>query len=229
MFYFYESPITILLLIISMIVVGSAHAYIKSNYSKYKLKKVASNLSGFEVARKILDENGLSNVHIVEVKGELTDHYDPSRKVVRLSSKNFHDSSIAATSIAAHEVGHALQDKDNYTFMKIRTSIVPVVNIVSYMGYFVFIFALIAGFTNYIMYAILMLLVTLLFQLVTLPVEFDASARAKKELERHNLVTSSELESVNTMLLSAALTYVAGVISSLINLLRLIIILNDRD
>ena len=124
---------TIVLSIIGFGAVLFAQFRINSSYSKYK--KVSSNkgMSGCEVARQILDSNGLSNVHVVEVKGELSDHYDPTRKVVRLSSDIFHGTSIASISVAAHECGHAIQDKENYTFMRIRSALVPIVNLVSYL------------------------------------------------------------------------------------------------
>lgn len=224
-----ESGITLILLLFSFIVVLGSQIYIKSTYSKYKVIENKNKLSGFEVARKILDANNLTNVHIVEGKGELSDHYDPSRKVIKLSHDIFHGNTIAAASIAAHEVGHAIQDKEKYVFMNIRASIVPIVNLVSYLGYFSIVIAIFAGLTQYLMVGLLVLIATLVFQLVTLPVEFDASKRAKAELSRLGLVTSDEEEKVKSMLLAAALTYVAGLISTLINILRLVIMISNRD
>lgn len=220
---------TILLSIIGFGAVLFAQFRINSSYSKYK--KVSSNkgISGCEVARQILDSNGLSNVHIVEVKGELSDHYDPTRKVVRLSSDIFHGSSIASISVAAHECGHAIQDKENYTFMRIRSALVPVVNLVSYLGYFISIFAFIIGVMGYLKIGIITLLATVLFQLVTLPVEFDASKRAKVQMEKLGIADPSELEGVSSMLGAAAMTYVASLLSSLMNLLRLILMFSNRD
>lgn len=224
-----ENGITLLLLICSFIVVLGSQLYIKSTYSKYKIVENQRNLSGFEVARKILDANNLNDIHIVESKGELTDHYDPTRKVIKLSHDIFHGNTIASASIAAHEVGHAIQDKEKYIFMNIRAAIVPIVNLVSYLGYFSIVVAIFAGLTQYLMVGLLVLIATLVFQLVTLPVEFDASKRAKSELSRLGLVSSDEESKVEGMLLAAALTYVAGLISTLINILRLIIMINNRD
>lgn len=227
----YENMLTIFLAIIGFVVTLWAQININRNYAKYKQEKNKSNLSGCEVARKILDANGLGDVHVVEVNGNLSDHYDPSRKVVRLSRDIFHGNTIAAISVAAHECGHAIQDKEDYKFMKIRSALVPFVNLVSYLGYFVLIISLFAGITGYLMAGIIMILATLIFQLVTLPVEFDASKRAGLELKKLNLLDSDEETKVSEMLKAAAMTYVASVISSVLNLLRLIIMFsnNDRD
>lgn len=226
-----ETIVTIGISVVGFLIVLVAQMKVKSSYAKYKEVSNKKNISGSEVARIILDKNGLTDVHVVEVKGELTDHYDPSRKVVRLSSSIFHGSSIASLSVAAHECGHALQDKENYSFMRIRSSLVPFVNLVSYLGYFVLIISIFAGITGYLMVGIIMILATLIFQLVTLPVEFDASKRAQLELEQLNLIATGEGELVNDMLKAAAMTYVASVISSILSLLRLIIMFsnNDRD
>ena len=186
------------------------------------------NLTGFDVARMILDQNGLNHVHIVEISGELTDHYDPTRKVVRLSKDIFHNTSIASISVAAHECGHAIQDKENYSFMRIRASLVPFVNFISGAGFLVILISLVAGITGYLIYGILMILVTLLFQLVTLPVEFDASKRALDQLKKLDIVDQGEIEGATNVLKAAALTYVASVISSILSLLRLIIMYRDE-
>lgn len=225
----YENIITIGLAVIGFIIVLAAQIGINSSYGKYKQVACKKGLSGQEVARMILDKNGLQKVHVVETKGELTDHYDPTRKVVRLSTNIFHGTSVAAISVAAHECGHAIQDKGNYSFMRVRSALVPFVNFVSYLGYFSIIISLLAGVTGYLMVGIIILLATILFQLVTLPVEFDASKRAKVQLESIQVIDVEEQEGVQKMLFAAAMTYVAGLISSIINLLRLVIMLRDRD
>ena len=219
---------TILILLIILIPL-IAQVKISSSYNRYKKENNTCKLTGQEVARRILDENGLQDIHIVEIKGELTDHYDPTRKVVRLSTDIFHGDTVAAAAVAAHECGHAIQDKENYSFMKIRSGLVPFVNLVSYLGYFVLIISAFAGMTGYLMVGIIMILATLIFQLVTLPVEFDASKRAKIELNELNLVTNGEDESVKDMLNAAAMTYVASVLSSILSLLRLIIMFSNND
>ena len=220
---------TLLLSIVGFGVVLFAQFRVNSAYSKYKKITSKSGISGCEVARQILDTNGLTDVHVVETTGELSDHYDPTRKVVRLSKDIFHGTTIAALSVAAHECGHAIQDKEGYKFMRIRSSLVPVVNLISYLGYFVSIFTLIMGVVGYLKIAILILLSTVVFQLVTLPVEFDASKRAKVEIEKLGLADSSELNGVSSMLGAAAMTYVASLVSSLMNLLRLLLMLSSRD
>ena len=135
--YGYEDIFTIALAILGFLIVLMAQAKVNNAYKTYRKITSKQGLTGFEVARKILDSNGLSNVHIVEIKGELTDHYDPSRRVIKLSPSIFRENTVAAVAVAAHECGHAIQDKDGYTFMKIRSALVPVVNFVSYIGYFV--------------------------------------------------------------------------------------------
>lgn len=225
----YENIITIFLAVIGMLVVITAQIGISSNYSKYKNRKNSQNLSGQEVARKILDQHGLKDVHVVSVSGNLADHYDPTRKVVKLSNDIFNGTTIASMAVAAHEVGHAIQDQENYSFMRIRSGLVPFVNFVTYLGYFSILISLIAGMTGYFMMGILVLLATLLFQFITLPVEFDASKRAQIELDKMNLVSSEDQEGIHNMLRSAAMTYVASVISSLLSLLRLILMFRDRD
>ena len=229
MFWGYDNLLTISLMIIGVIVVLVAQAMINKNYKKYRYISNSKKMSGQEVARKILDSNGLTNVHVVETRGELTDHYDPSRKVVRLSTGIFNGESIAAMSVAAHECGHAIQDKVGYLPMRIRAFLVPFVNLVSYLGYFGLVVAIFAGMTGYIKLSIYVLLATILFQIVTLPVEFNASSRAKKELINLGIATKDEEKGVSNMLGAAAMTYVAGLISNLLQLLRLILILNDRD
>lgn len=225
----YENILTIALAVIGFVIVLVAQLKINSSYGKYKKIASKKGLTGQEVARQILDQNGLDEIYVVETKGTLSDHYDPARKVVRLSKEIFHGSSIAAISVAAHECGHAIQDKQNYLFMKIRSALVPFVNLVSYLGYFAIIISIFSGVTGYLMVGIIIILATILFQLVTLPVEFDASARAKVELEKMQLITTEEQAQVKDMLTSAAMTYVASLISSILSLLRLIIMFQDRD
>lgn len=225
----YESWLTVILSIIGFVIIIWAQATINGAYKKYKTKKTTKGLSGQEVARIILDNNGLEDIYIVETKGELSDHYDPSRKVVRLSKEIFHGDTIAAAAVAAHECGHAIQDKQGYVFMRIRSILVPVVNVVTYIGYIVAFISLLAGITGYLKVSIFIILAALLFQLITLPVEFDASKRANEELLKLNLVSSEEVVDTKKMLGAAALTYVASFVSTILNLLRLIIMLNDRD
>ena len=218
----YESFLTWGLFIVGFIVVLWAQGRINNAYRRYRKKTNQLHISGVEVA------NNLENIYVVEVKGELSDHYDPSQKVVRLSHDIFHGETIAAMAVAAHECGHAIQDKDNYKPMRIRSLMVPIVNFITYIGYFVSIVSLLAGITGYLKVGIVMILATL-FQLITLPVEFNASKRALEQLEKLNLVDNKEKTDAKDMLASAALTYVASFINSVLNLLRLIIMFRDND
>jgi len=219
---------TILYILIILIPV-IAQINISSSYGKYKKVNNSKRLSGFEVARKILDANGLEDIYVVETDGNLTDHYDPNRKVVKLSKDIFKGDSIAAASVAAHECGHAIQDKDSYTFMRIRSFLVPIVNLVSSFSWLVIFIGLISEAFNIFIFGIGLISIGLIFQLITLPVEFDASKRAKEELEKLNLIGKGEEVGVSKMLGAAAMTYVASVLTSVLQIIRLIAIFNDRN
>ena len=218
-----------LIIFISILITTLSQIFISLAYSKYKKILNNKDLSGYDVARKILDSNNLDNIMILETRGNLTDHYDPQRKVIKLSTDIYHGSSIAGAAVAAHECGHAIQDKENYTIFKIRSALVPVVNFVSYLGYFGLLISIIGGLTGYIKLSIIILLAAVLFQLVTLPVEIDASKRALVQLEELNLVYNDENKSAKKVLSAAAMTYIAGLLSSILDLLRLILILNSRN
>lgn len=198
-----------------------AQINISSTYSKCRNVANSKGLCGQEVARKILDANGLDNVHIVEVRGNLSDHYDPSQKVVRLSTEVFHGESVASLAVAAHECGHAIQDKENYTWLRIRHFFVPIVNIITYSAYIMFFVSIFLQIVDLLLVAVASALIGLVFQLITLPVEFNASDRALKQLNKLSLVTKEDSEGAGQMLKAAAWTYVAAVLSSLLNLLRL--------
>lgn len=223
---YYVMNIIFYILIIAIPLI--AQIRISSNYSKYK--KISNNegISGFEVARKILDANGLDDVYVVEVQGNLTDHYDPTRKTVRLSSDVFKGETIASSAIAAHECGHAIQDKVGYTPMKIRSMLVPVVNISSKFAWFVILIGFITQYFRVFYIGIGLISIGLIFQLITLPVEFDASKRGKEELNKLRIVSEDEATGVKKMLGAAAMTYVAGVLSSILEILRLIIMFRDN-
>lgn len=214
--------------ILGLIITSIAQLFITTNYSRYKQVIARSNKKGCEVARNILDKYGLNNVRIEEVPGNLTDHYDPTKKVVRLSYDIYDGTSIAAVSVAAHECGHAIQDKVGYTPMRIRAKLVPVVNFSTKIGYVVIMIGLAAGALNLATFGIILLSTMLLFQLVTLPVEFDASRRGKKELAELNILDSNEQKGSARMLKAAAFTYVASVLSTLLQILRFVLIIAGR-
>ena len=218
----------IILYVLILIIPLIATLNINSTYGKYKQIINQKSLTGFDVARAILDANDMKDMYIVETPGNLTDHYDPKQKVVRLSTDIYHGNSIASVAVAAHECGQAIQDKTGYAFMRIRASLVPVVNFVTYSAYIMFFISIILGYAGLLLVAIASVLVGLLFQLVTLPVEFDASRRALVQLEKEGLVDQADKEGSKKVLKAAALTYVAAVLSSLLNLLRLLSMLNRR-
>ena len=222
--------INYILPLIGLIITMLAQAYVNSNYNKYKNSGLSKKISGAEVARKILDQNGLQNIKIKEVSGKLTDHYDPKKQEVSLSHDIYYGDTIAAASVAAHECGHAIQHKEGYTYLKIRTAIVPFVNFSTKIGYIVVIIGLIFGFLNIAVLGLLLLLAMLFFQLITLPVEFDASKRAKYNLKTMQLISNNEIDDVSKMLNAAALTYVASLLTTLLQILRLaLIVLGRRD
>lgn len=214
---------------LALIIPMVAQIFVSSNYNKYKRINNGKKMTGFDVARMILDKNGLNDLYVVETKGNLTDHYDPKRKNIKLSSDIFHGESIAAIAVAAHECGHALQDKEGYFFMKVRSFIYPIVNFGTKFAYIILLIGLVANMMNLIWAGILLVGLGLIFQLVTLPVEFDASCRALKELETNIVVDTDDINGTKTMLNAAAMTYVAGVLSSALEILRLILIFTDRD
>ena len=217
------------LYLLALIIPLIAQIYINVCHNKYRRIENKKKLTGFEVARKILDSNGLKDIYVVETRGNLTDHYDPSRKTVKLSSDVFHGDSVVSMAVAAHECGHAIQDKEGYLFMKIRSFIFPIVSFGTKIAYIVLFIGLIADIMNLVWAGILLVGLGLVFQLVTLPVEINASKRAIIELENKIGALDNDLDGTKSMLTAAALTYVAGVLSSALEILRLILIFRDRD
>ena len=172
---------------LALIVAISAQTYVNSSYSKYKKILNSKRVSGADAARKMLDANGMSDVRINMVKGVLSDHYDPRTKTVNLSQDIYHGETVAAVSVACHECGHALQDKEGYVFMRIRASLVPLVNLSSKIGYFAILLGFLFSILDLIWIGIFAEIAILVFQLVTLPVEFDASRKALREEEKMGL------------------------------------------
>ena len=214
--------------ILGLVITGAAQILIKVNYGKYKKVNAVSRKTGKEVARTILDKHKLKNINVEEVSGDLTDHYDPTKKVVRLSSDIYAGTSIASVSVAAHECGHAIQDKIGYTPMRIRSKLVPIVNFSTKIGYVVIAIGIAAGLLKVATLGLILLLSMLLFQLVTLPVEFDASRRGKIELDELHILDYSEQKGSAKMLRAAAFTYVASVLSTLFQILRLALIVASK-
>ena len=205
-----------------------AQIIVTTSYTKYKKVQNSKDITGFEVARKILDKNGLQDIMILETKGNLSDHYDPTRKVIKLSTDIYHGTSIASSSVAAHECGHAIQDKVGYKPMHIRSKIVPTVNICTKLGYIAIAIGALFSY-QLIEIGIILLATILVFELITLPVEFNASKRALQELEKYNLVGNEEKVKAKSMLSAAAFTYVASLITSFLQILRLVLIFGRRN
>lgn len=216
-----------LLIWIGLIITIISQLLIKITYSKYQKQENKKRLTGFDVARQILDKNGLKDILILETSGFLTDHYDPTKKVVKLSTDIYHGTTISSASVAAHECGHAIQDKENYTPMRIRSKIVPTVNLFTKLGYLSIIIGAIFDYRLMII-GVILLLSILLFQIITLPVEFNASIRALKQIENLNLLTESERTGAKKVLTAAAFTYVASVLTTLLQILRYVLIANSR-
>ena len=215
-----------------------AQMKVTSTYNRYLQEGLSSGLSGAEASREILDRAGLSDVPVEEVEGHLTDHYDPTKRTLFLSSDNFHNPSISAVGVAAHEAGHALQHQASYAMLNLRMKLVPVTRFAS-MSYALIFFAgfilmrmhMIGGpvFNQMIWVAIGLFTIVTAFQIITLPVEFDASRRAKEQLFRLGLVRETEREAISTVLGAAALTYVAAMVSSVMELLYLLSATRNRN
>ena len=223
-----DTGLNIVLIIAILTLPAIAQALITVRYKKYSKEENSVNLSGFETARKILDANGLGDMDIVSTPGTLTDHYDPSRKVVRLSQSNFDDTSIAAMAVAAHECGHAIQDKEGYFMMRLRSAIVPIVKIGTGLSYIIITIGFVLELLNLIYIGIALTGLGLLFQLITLPVEFNASSRADKQLKALGLTLEKDDKGVKKVLGAAAMTYVAGMLSTLLMILRYVLMFTGR-
>ena len=214
---------------VSLLITLGAQSYINSCYSKYKKVNTSKGLTGEQVARRLLDKHGLQDIKVQQVSGNLTDHYDPKGRVIRLSEDIFSKSSIASVSVACHECGHAIQDKNNFVFLRIRSTLVPVVNLCSYAGYIAIILGGILSMMGLIWAGIIAEMVILFFQLITLPVEFDASKRGLNEVKEEGFLNEEELKGGKKMLTSAALTYVASVATAIIQVFRLVLIYGRRN
>jgi Zn-dependent membrane protease YugP len=222
----------LLVMIVGALISGAAAIWVRSSYSKYSKKVSTSGLTGAQVARMILDRNNLSNVRVEPVAGQLTDHYDPMRKVVRLSEGNFNSNSIAAVSVAAHEVGHAIQDGSGYLPMKLRAGLFPIVNFAGQLWFPLFFLAIIMGIGSatgqlFIQLAVIAFAGVLLFHVVTLPVEINASTRAYGILTRYGMLSRTEADGTKRVLTAAAFTYIAAALTSLLTLLYLLMLSRD--
>lgn len=220
---------TMILLLPAIIIAFWAQTKVSSTYKKYRTVRTMNGYTGENVARMMLDSAGLYDVPVVETRGELTDHYDPRSRVVRLSTDIFHGSSIAAAGVAAHEVGHAIQHQEKYKPLVLRTSMAVAVNISSQASIFIFMIGLIFSIPMLTNIGIIFFTVAVFYQIITLPVEFNASRRALKILESRNILYGNEVNGAKNVLSAAAITYVAAALMSISQLIRLIAISNRNN
>ena len=220
---------SILLLLPAIIVTIIAQCKISQTYKKYSKIDSKRSITGEQAALQILRANGIYDVDVEMVNGHLTDHYDPRAKKVRLSRDVFFGTSIASVCIAAHEIGHVIQHSKNYAPLILRNKMVPAVNFGASFSWILFLLGLLFSFKPLLFFGIALFSVTVIFQLVTLPVEFNASSRAMKCISNMNLLYGEEIKGAKSVLSSAALTYVAAALMSIMSLLRLLVLASRRD
>ena len=218
----------LIFVLLAFLIVSLSQLILRNTYAKYKEEDIESKLTGKEVAQKILKENGLDDIDVVEISGELSDNFNNSKRMISLSSDIYNGRTIASCAVAAHECGHAVQYKVGYVPIKIRNILVPFVNIGNTLGYIVIAISLAASLTKLFTIGLVLISFALIFQLITLPCEFDASRRANKMLLEMGLVTDDEQSGTKKMLKAAAFTYVAGLMSSILQVLRLVYIFSGR-
>jgi len=217
---FFFDPTYLIFMIPAFILMGITSWYVRSSYAKWSKIRATSGLTGAQAAQRLISTGNLYGVQIQGVGGNLTDHYDPRNKTLNLSQGVINSPSVAAVAIAAHELGHAMQDAEDYLPLRFRSAIVPAVNIGSYLGWIMIMAGLLLRMTNLAWLGVLVFSGGAVFALVTLPVEFNASARAKELLVQTGIIqTAEEMRGVNAVLNSAALTYVAGLVTALMQLL----------
>ncbi len=227
--YYGAGGATYVLLIPAMIFAFYAQFKVKSNFNKYLKVNGRKGLTGAQVARRILDHNGLSDVPVLMTPGQLSDHYDPRKRTVNLSSDVYNSTSIASISVAAHEIGHAIQHKEKYAALVMRNAIAPAVSLVSNLAWPLAIGGLILGYMGLFDLGILFYCGAVVFQGITLPVEFNASSRAIVQMEQLGIISSDERKPAKKVLGAAALTYVAAMAVAIANLLRLLVMRGARN
>ncbi len=226
--YGYGMDFTYILVILGVVICGIASLNVKSTYAKYSKIMNARGYTAQDVAEMILKSAGIYDVTISRVAGDLTDHYSPNEKVLRLSDSVYDSRSVAAIGVAAHECGHAIQHAQNYTPLSIRSAAIPVANIGSTLSYPIILIGLIFGMTPFVKIGAALFTLVVFVQFVTLPVEFNASARALAILKESNILQGNENKGAKAVLTAAALTYVAALVSTLLQLLRLILLSRRR-
>lgn len=226
--FYYMYDRTYLLVLIGAVISMLASAKVKSTYSHYGQVRSRVGMTATEAARTILDNAGLRHIRIERISGDLTDHYSPKEQVLRLSDSVYNSTSIAAIGVAAHECGHAIQHAEHYAPIAVRNAIVPVVNLGTKLSWPMLLLGMLFGIGGLLDFGIIFFSFGLIFQVVTLPVEFNASSRALRILDQSNMLCDEELKGAKKVLSAAAMTYVAAVVASLLSLLRLIILFGGR-
>ncbi|GAA0061785.1 zinc metallopeptidase [Clostridium sp. CTA-1] len=225
--FYYDS--TFLILIPAMLIAAWAQLKVSSSFDRYSRVSTAKGYTGAQVARMLLDSKGLYNVPVELIPGKLSDHYDPSKRVMRLSKDVYYGNSVASIGVAAHETGHAIQHLESYSPLVIRNTIVPIVNISSQASWILFFIGILMGASSLTRIGIILFSAVVLFQLITLPVEFDASKRALVLLENKGILYKEEVNGAKKVLSAAAMTYVAAALTAISQLLRLIVLSNRRN
>ncbi len=230
MYGYYGYDWTMILALAGAVLCMLASMHVNTTYTRYSRMTAACGLTGADVARLILERNGVTDVQVQHISGNLTDHYDPSKQVVNLSDAVYGSRSVAALGVAAHECGHVMQHEEGYTPLQFRTALVPIANFGSNAGIWIVLLSLILGLSSTLTtIGIVLFSMGVLFQLVTLPVEFNASHRALVMLEQYGVLGTDENRKARAVLKAAALTYVAAAASSILQLLRLVLLSNRRN
>ncbi len=224
--YFYDYTYIFILIGVAISLIASLN--VSATFRKYSRQRSASGLTAQDAARRILGSAGIYDVDIGQIRGSMTDHYSPKDKILRLSEDVYGSSSVAAIGVAAHECGHAVQDQQGYGPLRLRSAAVPIANIGSKLSWPIILIGLIFGWMGMAQIGIALFVFVVAFQLITLPVEFDASRRALRILEQDQMLTESEMKGAKKVLTAAAMTYVAAVITSVLQLIRLLLLVNGR-
>lgn len=219
---------TYILVLIGAIICAIASSNVNNTYKRYSRIRNRRNMTSEQVAEEILHSAGIYDVQIQRIRGNLTDHYSPNEKILRLSDSVYGSTSVAAIGVAAHECGHAIQHQQEYAPLKLRSASVPLANIGSWISWPLILLGLFLGFTSLARIGVILFTFVVAFQLITLPVEFDASHRALSILGSKNILVGAELDGAKKVLTAAALTYVAALLSSILQLLRLVLITQNR-
>lgn len=225
--FYYDS--TMIILIPALIISAWAQMKVTSTFDKYSRVNSINGYTGAQVARKLLDSHGLFDVPVELIGGKLSDHYDPTQRVMRLSEQVYYGTSVASIGVAAHETGHAYQHQESYSPLIIRNSIVPIVNFSTNASWVIFFLGFLFGRSSLLNIGILLFSASVIFQIVTLPVEFNASSRALKVLESTGILYENEVKGARSVLKAAAMTYVAAAITAISQLLRLVLLARRRE